>query len=196
MRRHEKLLTELATALRAKSEAKQAWADKRAEALEARGEYNEKVKLVEEIQEEIETGSTGRPILDEIAAKEATPPPAVPPPEKPAPPPPKPAAKKKAARQDQQPKLAGVEFPTASQIFRELMEHPPDQNPTPPATDKPEPKPAPPPAPMREPTIAANGVAASVAATGFTTPTILQHPRPENAEDRKPIRRQTGRGPR
>ena len=104
MRRHEKLLAELATALRAKSEAKKIWADKRADALEARGEYNEKIKLVEEIQTEIETGSSGRPLLDEIAAKAEPPRDPPPPPEKPKPSPPdkpRPAAKKKAARQDQ-----------------------------------------------------------------------------------------------
>jgi hypothetical protein len=125
MRRHEKLLAELAAALRAKSEAKQVWADRRADALEARGVYNEKVALVEEIQEEIETGSSGRPLLDEIAAREgsAVPPP---PPEPPAPPPepPRPAAKKKAKAKAKAkgPQLAGVEFPTATAIMAELTE--------------------------------------------------------------------------
>lgn len=147
MRRHEKLLAELAAALRAKSEAKKVWADKRADALEARGEYNEKVALVEEIQTEIETGTSGRPLLDEIAAREGSapltpggsgqagppPPPARPEPaerEQPKPPPapppdkPRPAAKKKAQAKahDKGPQLAGVEFPTAAAIMAELTE--------------------------------------------------------------------------
>jgi hypothetical protein len=114
MRRYEKLLAELAAALRAKSEAKKEWSARRADALEARGMYNEKVALVEEIQEEIETGSTGRPLIDQMEAKQN------PDPSPPAtPPPPKTVAKKTKGAKPV--KLAGLEFPSTRAIMDGLI---------------------------------------------------------------------------
>lgn len=66
MSRKSELMAELTIALKAKYEAKQAWAEKRAEALAAKSDYDAAKDAVEEIEEELRTGKSGREIIDQV----------------------------------------------------------------------------------------------------------------------------------